>query len=172
MATALDTEALRSWVGKNETRIDVIDARPVSLLSATLDRDDPAPRVGDALPPLWHWLYFLPSYRTSEAGPDGHAKRGGFLPPVPLPRRMWAGSRLEWLETMAIGDEVSRVSRIVSVTPKTGRSGALVFVVVRHEYSTAAAGLALVEEHDIVYRELAPAGADGAVSRPAPPVAA
>ena len=167
MATALDTDTLRSWVGRNETRIDVIDARPVSLLSATLDRDDPGPRAGDALPPLWHWLYFLPSYRTCEAGPDGHAKRGGFLPPVPLPRRMWAGSRLEWLETMAIGDEVSRVSRIVSVTPKTGRSGALVFVVVRHEYSTAV-GLALVEEHDIVYRELAPAGAESVGPPPAP----
>jgi 3-methylfumaryl-CoA hydratase len=119
------------------------------------------------LPPLWHWLYFLPSYRQSEVGPDGHAKRGGFLPPVPLPRRMWAGSRLEWLKPIAIGDEVSRESRIASVTPKSGRSGALVFVVVRHELSTAA-GLALTEEHDIVYRELAPAGAESAAPKAAP----
>ena len=152
--TELDAETLRGWVGKREMRTDVIDARPVALLSATLDRDDPPPKPGDVLPPLWHWLYFLPAYRQSEVGPDGHAKRGGFLPPVPLPRRMWAGSRIEWQGPLAIGDEVSRNSSIVSVVPKHGRSGDLVFVVVRHEISTAA-GLALVEEHDIVYRGLA-----------------
>jgi len=156
--TELDAETLRGWVGKREMGIDVIDARPVALLSATLDRDDPPPQPGDVLPPLWHWLYFLPAYRQSEVGPDGHAKRGGFLPPVPLPRRMWAGSRIEWQGPLAIGDEVSRNSSIVSIVPKHGRSGDLVFVVVRHEISTAA-GLALVEEHDIVYRGLgAPEG--------------
>src|SRR5438132_3544244 len=155
----LDSDTLRPWVGKSETRDDVIDVRPLVLLSATLDRDDAPPRPGDAVPPLWHWLYFLPAYRQSGAGPDGHAKRGGFLPPVPLPRRMWAGSRIEWQGPLAIGDEVSRNSSIVSIVPKHGRSGDLVFVVVRHEISTAA-GLALVEEHDIVYRGLgAPEGA-------------
>ncbi|HZI82315.1 MAG TPA: MaoC family dehydratase N-terminal domain-containing protein [Casimicrobiaceae bacterium] len=158
MTTALDGEALRAWIGRTETRTDVLDARPVALLSATLDRDDPPPRPGDVLPPLWHWLYFLPAYRESEVGPDGHARRGGFLPPVPLPRRMWAGSRIEWLRPLAIGERVSRHSRIVSVTPKTGRSGALVFVVVRHELADAA-GVALTEEHDIVYRDLPPPGA-------------
>ncbi|HET9763752.1 MAG TPA: MaoC family dehydratase N-terminal domain-containing protein, partial [Casimicrobiaceae bacterium] len=167
MATSdLDAEALQRWVGKSETRTDVIDARPVELLSATLDRDDPPPRRGDALPPLWHWLYFLPVYRQSEVGADGHAKRGGFLPPVPLPRRMWAGSRIEWHRPLAVGDEVSRESRIVSVTPKSGRSGALVFVVVRHEVSRGAE-LALSEEHDIVYRELR--GPDAGAGAAAPP---
>ncbi len=166
MTTQVDAGALASWVGRTETRTDVIDARPVSLLSATLDRDDPIPRHGDVLPPLWHWLYFLPSYRQSEVGPDGHAKRGGFLPPVPLPRRMWAGSRLEWLAPIRIGDELARISRIVSVTPKAGRSGALVFVVLRHEYSTRD-GLALREEHDIVYRELA--SPEKPASKPATP---
>jgi 3-methylfumaryl-CoA hydratase len=149
----LDRQALEAWVGRSEVRSDVIDARPVTLLSATLDRDDPAPRRGDPLPPLWHWLYFLPVDRESEVGPDGHARRGGFLPPVPLPRRMWAGSRIEWQRPLVIGDEVSRRSRIASVTSKRGRSGELVFVVVRHELSTAA-GPALAEEHDIVYRGL------------------
>lgn len=168
MATsALDAEALRRWVGKSESRTDVIDARPVELLSATLDRDDPQPRLGDALPPLWHWLFFLPAYRQSEVGADGHAKRGGFLPPVPLPRRMWAGSRIEWHRPLAIGDEVSRESRIVSVTPKSGRSGALVFVVVRHEIFRGGK-LALGEEHDVVYRELrGPGAAAGAAATPA-----
>jgi 3-methylfumaryl-CoA hydratase len=168
---ALDTETLQRWLGKAQSRTDVIDARPVALLSATLDRDDPEPRNGDVLPPLWHWLYFLPAYRQSEVGPDGHAKRGGFLPPVPLPRRMWAGSRIEWRRPLAIGDQVSRESRIVSVTPKHGRSGALVFVVVRHEIANAA-GLALVEEHDIVYRELRSPGAGSSAPGAGSPAAA
>jgi 3-methylfumaryl-CoA hydratase len=169
MATQFDADALQDWVGKTETRRDSIDARPVELLSATLDRDDPAPRLGDALPPLWHWLYFLPAYRQSDVGPDGHARRGGFLPPVPLPRRMWAGSRIEWLRPIVVGDEASRVSRIASVTSKSGRSGALVFVVVRHEISTGS-GLALTEEHDIVYRGLAAPGSErGQAAAPEPP---
>jgi 3-methylfumaryl-CoA hydratase len=152
MSTA-GQNSLQEWVGRSETLTDTIDARPVKFLSATLDRDDPPPRPGDALPPLWHWLYFLPCYRSSEAGPDGHARRGGFLPPVPLPRRMWAGSRLEWTRPLRIGDTVTRASRIDSITNKRGASGELTFVVVRHEYSTAE-GLALAEEHDIVYRDL------------------
>jgi 3-methylfumaryl-CoA hydratase len=147
--------SLQEWVGRSETRTDTLDARPVALLSATLDRDDPPPRIGGLLPPLWHWLYFLPSYRQSEIGPDGHARRGGFLPPVPLPRRMWAGSRCDWTRPLRIGETVTRISRIVSVAPKRGASGELVFVLVRHEFSTAD-GPALAEEHDIVYRDLAP----------------
>jgi 3-methylfumaryl-CoA hydratase len=153
-----ERDELQQWVGRTEARTDTIDARPVALLSATLDRDDPPPRAGGALPPLWHWLYFLPTYRQSEAGPDGHEKRGGFLPPVPLPRRMWAGSRLEWKSALRIGDTVTRVSRIASITEKQGASGALVFVGVRHELSTDA-GLALTEEHDIVYRDVAASSA-------------
>jgi 3-methylfumaryl-CoA hydratase len=168
--TQLDGDTLHAWVGKNETRDDVIDARPLVLLSATLDRDDPPPRPGDAVPPLWHWLYFLPAYRQSEVGPDGHAKRGGFLPPVPLPRRMWAGSRIEWHRPLAVGAAATRNSRIVSVTPKRGQSGELVFVVVRHEISVAGA-LALAEEHDIVYRDLAPADPERRAT-PATPSAA
>ncbi|MDD5325957.1 MAG: MaoC family dehydratase N-terminal domain-containing protein [Polaromonas sp.] len=152
----LDTATLvhlQSWVGKSETLSDDITAAPVRGLSATLDRDDPAPLPGSALPPLWHWLYFLPQQRQSELGPDGHAKRGGFLPPVPLPRRMWAGGRLQWLQgnPLVVGDAVQRISRIGSVTHKAGRSGDLLFVLVKNEIHNAR-GLALTEEHDIVYR--------------------
>ena len=164
-----ERDQFSQWIGRTETRTDTIDARPVTLLSATLDRDDPPPRSGDMLPPLWHWLYFLPSYKHSEAGPDGHEKRGGFLPPVPLARRMWAGSRLEWKSPLRIGDTLTRVSRIASITEKQGSSGALVFVIVRHELSTVA-GLALTEEHDIVYRDLVASSAGA--SAPAPEQAA
>ena len=143
---------LQSWMGKTETLTDDITAAPMRALSATLDRDDADPVIGTALPALWHWLYFLPHPRQSELGPDGHAKRGGFLPPVPLPRRMWAGGRLQWHQpVLRVGDAVKRVSRIESVTHKAGRSGDLVFVLVKHEVHNAQ-GLALTEEHDIVYR--------------------
>jgi 3-methylfumaryl-CoA hydratase len=92
----MNNHSLEEWIGRTETRTDQVTAAPVAALSATLDRDDPPPRPGDSLPPLWHWLYFLPIHRQSELGPDGHPHRGGFLPPVPLPRRMWAGSRFEF----------------------------------------------------------------------------
>jgi 3-methylfumaryl-CoA hydratase len=154
---ALDAQALnhlQAWQGRSETRHDQITAAPLRALSATLDREDPAPATGTALPPLWHWLYFLPMHRQSEIGPDGHPLRGGFLPPVPLPRRMWAGSRLSWNpdNPLRVGDAVERLSRIASVQHKHGRSGDLVFVQVEHELRNAR-GLALAEVHDIVYRD-------------------
>ena len=142
----------RDWIGRTERRVDRVTAAPIAALSATLDRDDPEPRAGTAVPPLWHWLYFTPLTPQHELGPDGHAKRGGFLPPVPLPRRMWAGGRLEFEHPLVVGDEVERTSRIVEVAVKEGRSGTLVFVEVRHEYADST-GVAIREAHDIVYRE-------------------
>ncbi|MGI9134063.1 MAG: FAS1-like dehydratase domain-containing protein [Rhodoferax sp.] len=159
----LDAETLahlQTWVGKTETLHDVIGAAPAGGMAATLDRHHFSSEWGvTALPPLWHWLYFLPQHPQSEIGPDGHAKRGGFLPPVPLPRRMWAGGRLHWMDgnPLRVGDPVRRLSRIESVTHKAGRSGELLFVLVRHEIHNAL-GLALTEEHDIVYRAAAQPG--------------
>ncbi|MGE8441985.1 MAG: FAS1-like dehydratase domain-containing protein [Comamonas testosteroni] len=150
---------LQSWQERSETMSDIITAAPLRALSATLDRDDPAPEDGSAVPALWHWLYFLPHARQSEIGPDGHARRGGFLPPVPLPRRMWAGGRLRWEagNPLRVGQQVQRVSTIRSVQHKTGRSGELLFVLVEHRFSNQD-GLALTEEHDIVYRAAARPG--------------
>ena len=160
----LSASRLKDWIGRTETRTDTVTVAPLVALSALLDRDDPAPRPGDDAPALAHWLYFLPVYRESEVGPDGHAIKGSFLPPVPLPRRMWAGSRLEFLRPFTVGSDVSRVSRIKDVVLKEGRSGPLVFVSVRHEVSDKG-GLVLTDEHDIVYRgESAPA----ASAKPAP----
>jgi len=148
--------SLADWIGKTETRSDTVTAGPVAALSATLDREDPEPQPGDPLPSLWHWLFFLDRHRASDLGPDGHARRGGLLPPVPLPRRMWAGSRFEFHHPLRVGDQMTRETRVVDIKEKQGRSGLLVFVVVRHELSNAE-GLAIVEEHDIVYREHGPA---------------
>lgn len=164
---ALNLDTLRDWIGRQEVRQDDLGATPVAALSATLDRDDPPPHAGTALPPLWHWLYFTPLTRHGEIGEDGHARRGGFLPPVPLPRRMWAGGRLEFLQPLQVGQRVTRTSTIKDVTVKHGRSGALVFVCVRHEFSTEQ-GLALSEEHDIVYRDAPEPGTPQPEPVPAP----
>ena len=144
---------LMAWTGRSETVHDTLGPTPAQALAATLDHPAWVPVVGDELPPLWHWLYCLPLHRQSDIGADGHARRGGFLPPVPLPRRMWAGSQLEFRRPLCMGDSVARTSTIASVTEKAGRSGPLVFVKVQHEMRcNGAAEPALVEFHDIVYR--------------------
>ncbi|MFN7549441.1 MAG: MaoC family dehydratase N-terminal domain-containing protein [Pseudomonadota bacterium] len=173
--------SLQSWVGRTEARADTIGATPARALAATLDRDESGPVPGSGsgfgpgtpLPALWHWLYFLPLTRARDIGPDGHARRGGFLPPVPLPRRMWAGGRLQYRAALAIGDRVERRSTVERVEAKQGRSGELVFVTVRHEFLRAGDALpALTEWHDIVSREPPRPGAAAPAPLPAPAEAA
>jgi 3-methylfumaryl-CoA hydratase len=150
--SSLET-TLGAWIGRSETLADTITHTPVLALNATLDHPPAGAEPGTPLPPLWHWLYFLPQHRQSEIGADGHARRGGFLPPVPLPRRMWAGSQFEFRSPIRVGDRVERTSTIDNVTVKEGRTGTLAFVKVRHEVRcNGAADPALVEFHDIVYR--------------------
>jgi 3-methylfumaryl-CoA hydratase len=161
------TEGLEAWIGRTESRADVVTAWPAVALAATLDRRDPAPGPGDALPPGWHWLFFLEAAPASELGPDGHPKRGGFLPPVALPRRMWAGGRVEFKRPLRVGEAIRRDSAIVSIEPKQGRNGGLVFVTVRHSISCGGE-LAVVEDHDIVYREAAKPGDAPPPAKPAP----
>jgi 3-methylfumaryl-CoA hydratase len=151
------TGFLANWTSSVDERTDCIAPGPVAALAATLDRDDPPPRPGDPLPPCWHWLYFLPIHRHSNLGEDGHPRRGTFLPPVPLPRRMWAGGRLQFHRPLRIGGTVSRTSRVIDVTKKKGSSGQLVFLLVRHEISDES-GLAVTENQDIVYRSAASPG--------------
>ena len=165
--TTLDIDHLRTWTGRTESIHDVATVVPLRALSATLDRDDPAIDLGTDVPPCWPWLYFLPLHRQSEIGPDGHAKRGGFLPPVPLPRRMWAGSRIEFLAPVRAGQAISRTSRIADVRMKDGRTGPLVFVNVHHEIR-AEGQVAIHEEHDIVYRDMPAPGESAPAGVPAP----
>ena len=156
---------LKDWIGRSEEVSDIASATPYAALSATFDRPAERPAVGTPLPALWHWLYFLPLHRQSEIGPDGHARRGGFLPPVPLPRRMWAGSQFEFHQPLRIGDAMTRTSSIDDVSEKKGRTGPLVFVKVRHEIRRGGeTAIALTEFHDIVYRQAATA--DDAVPEP------
>ncbi len=168
----MSTASLKDWIGRTETIEDTATPTPVAALSATLDWPPAAPNArpapGTPLPYLWHWLYFLPLAQQSDIGADGHAKRGGFLPPVPLPRRMWAGSDFAFHEPLLVGDALSRTSTIVDVSEKAGRTGTLIFVKVRHEIRrNGSANVALTEHHNIVYRD-APKPGDVAP----PPVAA
>jgi 3-methylfumaryl-CoA hydratase len=147
---------LTDWIGRTEILCDTVTPTPFAALSATFDRDTSRPLQGTPLPPLWHWLYFLPIHHQSEIGADGHAQRGGFLPPVPLPRRMWAGSQFTFHQPLRIGDALERRSTIENVSEKSGRTGRLVFVKVRHEIRRAdEADIVLTEFHNIVYREAA-----------------
>jgi len=145
-----------AWVGRSETREDIATAAPLAGLAALLDHDI-SPWLPGTVPPLAHWLYFLPDARQSAIGEDGHPRRDstGLLPPVPLPRRMWAGSRIEFLSPMAIDAALTRVTTIDAIKPKRGASGDLLFVTLRHDI--AADGIAAIrEEQDIVFREPAP----------------
>lgn len=162
----LDLTLLRQWLDKTETRHDQISPALAAALAATLDGPR-QPMAGDALPPLWHWIYFWSVCRQSEVGADGHPQRGGFLPPVPLPRRMWAGGRLRFAAPLPIGAAAEKVSRIASVDVKQGRTGALAFVTVQHTVRHHGQ-LCLTEEHDIVYRDLPQPGAPVVLPKSAP----
>jgi len=139
------------FIGRQEKRTDRLDSHRIANLAALLDESLNALAPGRRLPPLSHWLYFNRWAPQSELGDDGHPKRGGFMPPVPLPRRMFAGGRLEFRDTLVLDEEAERVTTITSIERKTGSSGELVFVTVRHEIS-GPRGVAIVEEQDIVYR--------------------
>lgn len=148
------TGALNAWVGRHEVSEDVITPRQARQMAATLEvptlEVSPECTAGAPLPPLWHWMGWTPEAAMSGLGPDGHPARGGFLPPVPLERRMWAGGRLVFHAPLRIGEVLHRRSEIVKIVEKSGASGEMVFVTVAHEIS-GAQGLAITEEQDIVY---------------------
>jgi 3-methylfumaryl-CoA hydratase len=161
-----DLDHLRQWIGRTSEASDLVTAQLVRGLRATLFMEIGAPQPGDAAPFTAHWCLAQPVYPMSELGPDGHPTRGGFLPPVPLPRRMWAGGELNFSEPLRVGDEMTRTSRIADVTMKTGSTGALCFVSVDHEVTTPR-GTAIRERQDIVYRDMAPAPQASAPAKPA-----
>jgi len=164
---SIDIDHLRTWIGRTVVADDVVTPVPLQALTATLDRDDPPVEAGAAIPPCWHWLYFLPLARQSDLGADGHPARGGFLPPVPLARRMWAGSQLDFHAPLRVGQQISRTSRVADVRMKAGRTGPLVFVNVDHEVR-ADGELAISERHDIVYRDMPVPGEPAPAGTPAP----
>ena len=150
--TAGDVD-VSAWVGNVQEKSVVVPEDLDRVLRGVLDLP---PESGSGPLNGLHWLLFDEFVPASEIGPDGHPRRGGFLPPVELPRRMWAGSRIEFLAPLVAGDEVTRRSTILSVTPKEGKAGPLVFVTVEHVVSSARGEL-IREQQDIVYMNITPA---------------
>ena len=157
----IDLDFLRTWVGRTTADTDSLSVRHARLMAATIDYPPGRIAAGEPLPPLWHWLYFLEGLTPSRLGRDGHPQRGGFLPPVPLANRMWAGGRVEFLEPPLLGQTVTKRSTIASVQHKAGRSGELVFVTVLHEILRGESTI-VREEQDLVYRDPHPRAAPAA----------
>lgn len=160
-AAAIDLAHLRRWEGREQVAEEVIAPFPARALAGLLDRPT-APAEGEPLPLPWHWLHFLESPQRSQLGADGHPQRGGFLPPVSLPRRMWAAGRMQVHAPLVVGRPARKVSTVRSVSLKEGKTGPLVFVTVEHVLSQDGRDC-LAETQDIVYRD-APLG-----SAPLPP---
>jgi 3-methylfumaryl-CoA hydratase len=168
----IDVDHLRQWIGRTEEKTDIVTAHLVAGLRSALFLDVGKPKEGDAAPFTAHWCLTLPVVPLSEVGPDGHPIRGGFLPPVPLPRRMWAGGAINITEPLRVGDVVTRTSTIKDLTLKSGSTGILCFVSVDHIFKTPR-GVAIRERHDIVYREMPTGGQNAAPAKPpAAPAAA
>jgi len=150
----LDCDHLRSWIGREETASAILSVELVHKFNAMLDLSPEVPAAGDVAPLLIGYCLAQPATPTSQLGEDGHPPRGGFLPPVPLPRRMWAGSSLTFHGELMVGDLINRVSRIADIVVKEGRSGTLCFVTVEHKLNVD--GKVMIEEtQNIVYREAA-----------------
>ncbi len=161
-----DEAILRQWIGRTETCTATVDAEPARRMQALLDRE-PTLADGDALPPLWTWLYFQDNHRAGVLERDGRTVLGDFLPPVALPRRMWAGGRFRFDGPLTIGEAASKTSEIADVTVKQGRTGTLCFITARHSYHAADGSVRIAEEHDMVYR----ADPDPDAPQPEPPAA-
>lgn len=167
MSSELDT--WRSWVGRTEEHEDRIDRGRARALQKTLVDAEVPVENGEELPPLWHWIYFWTVAAKNDIGPEGHAARNTFLPPINLPRRMWGGSKFVFHRPLIIGADAWRISTIKDITEKSGTSGPLVFVTLSHEISDAE-GLCLEEEMTIVYREAHKPGQHSKPGEPAPAV--
>ncbi len=163
----LDQEILDQWIGRYRETRDRIDARPANFLKETLNQDRRDYREGDILPPGWHWMYFLETQRLDQLSEDGHASLGDFMPPVALPQRMWAGSRLKFYSPLVIGEEIVKTSTIDRITRKHGNTGELCFVSIQHRFFSGPT-LKLEEGQNIVYRRNAPPGAPAKPQIPAP----
>ena len=164
--TDLQPAELEAWIGREESVVDWLTPTLAERFYAMLDLDGPPPTRGGVMPQLIHFCLCAPAAPTHALGPDGHPLRGGFLPPVPLPRRMWAGSDVEFLADLRVGDEVTRHSRVADITVKQGVTGALCFVGVDHAFSVEGR-IAVRERQTIVYCEIPPAGSGRQPALPA-----
>ncbi len=156
-----------AWIGKQSSTDALVTAYQADALTATLDRDDAPYKEGDAIPPGWHLFYIREVVKLKDTAEDGHPKRGDFLPPIDLPRRMWAGTQATYHKPIHVGETIRNVTTIEAVTPKVGKTGNLVFLKLKHEIS-GDDGVATTEMQDVVYREEAQPGAVAPEPPPAP----
>jgi 3-methylfumaryl-CoA hydratase len=161
-------EALQGWIGRSRSIADEFTLPTVRRIAAMLDLDGSGFAAGGELPPHWVGMFFPEIAPRSEIGPDGHPRKGDFLPPVPLPRRMLAGRRLRFHAAPRIGEVAEKRTEIASITPKHGRSGAMIFVTLRHEVIGADGRAIATEEQDVVYREAASASTQKPAETPPP----
>ena len=159
----MSTIDLSTWIGRSEEATEQLSHGLVSRIAATFGEPTPAP--GEPLPPLWHWAFFQAEVAPEGLGQDGHPARGGFLPPADDRNRMWAGSRLTFIEPLRVDTRIKRVSTILNVEEKQGRTGSLLFVTVAHEFFEDGKRL-LRDEQDIVYREPSPPKTSGTEPTP------
>jgi len=162
----IDLEHLRTWLGREQTQHEDLHPFRARALAATLDRET-LPEAGDPLPPGWQWLYFVDTPRASDTGADGHPKLGGFLPPVPLPRRMWAAGGLQIERPLRLGEPAERKTRIAAIDAKSGKSGSLLFITLEHRLSQGGA-LCISEQQNLVYRAMPQGPAPLPPGEPAP----
>lgn len=141
---------LEDAIGNSQSRTEVIGKRQAELLAVTLGKK--VPGEGDALPSCWHWAWFNDALPAAQLGRDGHPKRGGFIPDIPLPRRMWAGGELEFLAPLKIGLETQKRSTIEAIKTRKGGSGELYIVTIGHQLSQGDV-LCVNEKQNLVFRE-------------------
>jgi 3-methylfumaryl-CoA hydratase len=159
----------KAWIGRSETLRDPLAAPQAQAVQAMLDSDAPRLGEGDVLPLAWQWFHFLPRAPQAMLDSDGHPQRGGFLPPIPYPRRMFAGARMKLLAPLLIGEPAERIGTVRDVVMKSGKSGSLAFVTVGYRFVQRGV-TCIEEEQDIVYREPgAPVPAPVAADLPALP---
>jgi itaconyl-CoA hydratase/mesaconyl-C4 CoA hydratase len=157
--------SLDDWIGRTQTMTDILDPSHAALAAATLGQ--PAPGKGDPMPELWHWCFFLEAVSTDLLGTDGHAARGGFLPPAEGRNRMWAGGRVYFDSPLLVGLETQKISTVSNITEKQGKTGSLLFVTVTHEVFQNGQRV-IREEQDIVYRLPSPPKLQGTEAAPEP----
>ncbi len=160
----MSTTDLSAWLGKAQTVVDRLDPNHAACIAATLG--EPAPQIGEVLPHLWHWAFFLETVPIAQTGLDGHPARGSFLPPADNRNRMWAGGRVNFNAGLRVGIEAHKTSTVLAIKEKQGRTGSLLFVTVKHEV-VREGKLVISEEQDIVYREPSPPKLQGTEPAPA-----
>ena len=167
MSTKVDIDHLRKWIGKIDNVTDYVTPIVEQRYRATLNMDIGNPKDGDPVTSGLHWMLGWNLVKNDELGVDSHPALGEFLPPVPLPRRMWAGSEIKVLKPIRVGDKVIKQSTVVDIQVKEGRTGLLCFVTAEYNFLVNDE-VTINEKHNIVYRDISKSGGGSGYSKDIP----